>query len=412
MRIVYKRSLTFIGLLIVLIACIGVGYLFYDRVISPSTDVAVIDELSVNFLDGASIISNGEYRFSVTNNGSNDVNYRIVIHDISGFDSQVTYALSSSDTSVGSVEKTLEEIDNIVQDNLLIQSGDTQNFTLTVTNNTSTTFKLEVEKIDDVEEHFYMTLLNQNEVVDEATSVGSEVASTNEGLIASSDDDGATYYFRGAVTNNYVTFAGLTWRIVRINGDGSVRLILDDITDTLANYNSDMEDFEDTSHTDLFTSLESFYDSNLSNYDSYIANTRFCSEVGKTDTTYNAYTRIVTNEIPTFNCLGERFTSKIGLLTVDEVVFAGGLYGEENSEYYLYNEEIDNLWWTLSLSKEDDDTFYPFLVNEKGEIVDNVSGSLYRGFRPVISLNRNVLVSGSGTIDDPYMVSQCKVIGK
>ena len=405
MRIVYKRSLTFIGLLIVFIACIGVGYLFYDRVISPSTDVAVIDELSINFLDGASIISNGEYRFSVTNNGSNDVNYRIVIHDISGFDSQVTYALSSSDTSVGSGEKTLEEIDNIVQDNLLIQSGDTQNFTLTVTNNTSTTFKLEIEKIDDVEEYFYMTLLNQNEVVDAATSVGSEVATTSEGLIASSDDDGATYYFRGAVTNNYVTFAGLTWRIVRINGDGSVRLILDDITDTLANYNSDMEDYEDTSHTDLFTSLESFYDSNLSNYDSYIANTRFCSEVGKTDTTYNAYTRIVTNEIPTFNCLGERFTSKIGLLTVDEVVFAGGLYGEENSEYYLYNEEIDNLWWILSLSKEDDDTFYPFLVNEKGEIVDNVSGSLYRGFRPVISLNRNVLVTGTGTIDDPYVVS-------
>lgn len=405
MRIVYKRSLTFIGLLIILIACIGVGYLFYDRVISPSTDVAVIDELSVNFLDGASIISNGEYRFSVTNNGNNDVNYRIVIHEISGFDSKVTYALSSSDTSVGSGEKTLEEIDNIVQDNLLIQSGDTQNFTLTVTNNTSTTFKLEIEKIDDVEEYFYMTLLNQNEVVDAVTTVGSEVVSTNEGLIASSDDDGATYYFRGAVTNNYVTFAGLTWRIVRINGDGSVRLILDDITDTLANYNSDMEDYEDTSHTDLFTSLESFYDSNLSNYDSYIANTRFCSEVGKTDTTYNAYTRIVTNEIPTFNCLGERFTSKIGLLTVDEVVFAGGLYGEENLEYYLYNEEIDNLWWTLSLSKEDDDTFYPFLVNEKGEIVDNVSGSLYRGFRPVISLNRNVLVSGSGTIDDPYVVS-------
>ena len=405
MRIVYKRSLTFIGLLIVFIACIGVGYLFYDRVISPSTDVAVIDELSVNFLDGASIISNGEYRFSVTNNGSNDVNYRIVIHDISGFDSKVTYALSSSDTSVGSGEKTLEEIDNIVQDNLLIQSGDTQNFTLTVTNNTSTTFKLEIEKIDDVEEYFYMTLLKQNEVVEAATSVGSEVATTSEGLIASSDDDGATYYFRGAVTNNYVTFAGLTWRIVRINGDGSVRLILDDIADTLANYNSDMEDFEDTSHTDLFTSLQSFYDSNLSNYDSYIANTRFCSEVGKTDTTYNAYTRIVTNEIPTFNCLGERFTSKIGLLTVDEVVFAGGLYGEENTDYYLYNEEIDNLWWTISLSKEENDTFYPFLVNETGEIVDNISGSLYRGFRPVISLNRNVLVSGSGTIDDPYVVS-------
>ena len=45
------------------------------------------------------------------------------------------------------------------------------------------------------------------------------------------------------------------------------------------------------------------------------------------------------------------------------------------------------------------------VINEKGEIVDNVSGSLYRGFRPVISLNRNVLVTGTGTIDDPYVVS-------
>lgn len=34
-----------------------------------------------------------------------------------------------------------------------------------------------------------------------------------------------TYYFRGNVTNNYVSFAGKTWRIVRINEDGSVRLI-------------------------------------------------------------------------------------------------------------------------------------------------------------------------------------------
>ena len=66
MRIVYKRSLTFIGILIVLIALIGVGYLFYDQVIHPETLVVVSDELSINYLDGNTIISNGEYRFSVT----------------------------------------------------------------------------------------------------------------------------------------------------------------------------------------------------------------------------------------------------------------------------------------------------------------------------------------------------------
>ena len=405
MRLVYKRSLTFIALLIIVIACIGIGYLFYDKVIHPETDVAVIDELSINYLDGSSVIGDGEYRFSVTNNGSTDVNYRITLTDIKGMSEDVTYTLTSSNANITSEEKSLEDGQNIVLDNILIGASDTQNFTLTVANNVSTTFKINVDKTRDIEEYFYMTLLNQNEVREASTLVGEEISIADEGLISSTDDDGTTYYFRGNVANNYVTFAGLTWRIVRINGDGSVRLILNDVADTLANYNTENESYETFNQTDLFTSLTTYYDSTLSSYDSYIANTRFCSESGKTDNTYNAYTRIVTNQIPTFNCLGERYTSKIGILSVDEIVFAGALYGKENTDYYLYNEEIENLWWTSSLSKSDEEHFYPFLVNEKGELVDNINGSLYRNFRPVISLNRNVIVTGSGTIDNPYTVN-------
>ena len=405
MRLVYKRSLTFIALLIIIIACIGIGYLFYDKVIHPETDVAVIDELSINYLDGSSVIGDGEYRFSVTNNGSTDVNYRITLTDIKGMSEDVTYTLTSSNANITSEERSLEDGQNIVLDNILIGASDTQNFTLTVANNVSTTFKINVDKTRDVEEYFYMTLLNQNEVREASTLVGEEISGEDEGLIASTDDDGTTYYFRGAVANNYVSFAGLTWRIVRINGDGTVRLVLNDTAETLANYNTENEDYETFNQTDLFTSLTTYYDSTLSSYDKYIANTRFCSESGKTENTYNAYTRIVTNKIPTFNCLGERYTSKIGLLSVDEIVFAGALYGKENTDYYLYNEEIENLWWTSSLSKSDNDYFYPFLVNENGELVDNINGSLYRNFRPVISLNRNVIVTGSGTIDNPYTVN-------
>lgn len=405
MRLVYKRSLTFIALLIIVIACIGIGYLFYDKVIHPETDVAVIDELSVNYLDGSSVISDGQYRFSVTNNGNTDVNYRITLTDIKGMSEDVTYILTSSNANITSEEKHLEDGQNIVLDNILIGATDTQNFTLKVTNNTSTTFKINIDKTQDVEEYFYMTLLNQNEIKEASTLVGEEISTEDEGLISSSDDDGTTYYFRGNTINNYVSFAGLTWRIVRINGDGTVRLVLNDTAETLANYNTENEDYETFNQTDLFTSLTTYYDSTLSSYDKYIANTRFCSESGKTENTYNAYTRIVTDKIPTFNCLGERYTSKIGLLSVDEIVFAGALYGKENTDYYLYNEEIENLWWTSSLSKSDNDYFYPFLVNEKGELVDNINGSLYRNFRPVISLNRNVIVTGSGTIDNPYTVN-------
>src|SRR5699024_10809098 len=132
----------------------------------------------------------------------------------------VVYHLTSSDTNVGSEDNHLSEEQNIVLDSILVQSMETQYFTLSVTGNTSTSFRIVVEKIDDIEEYFYMTILNQNEVKESSlTSVGEEVALQDEGLIEASDDDGATYYFRGKVNNNYVSFAGLMWRIIRINGD-------------------------------------------------------------------------------------------------------------------------------------------------------------------------------------------------
>ena len=53
----------------------------------------------------------------------------------------------------------------------------------------------------------------------------SKTATTDEGLYMAEDDEGESYYYRGAVKNNYVSFAGFIWRIIRRNGDGSVRMI-------------------------------------------------------------------------------------------------------------------------------------------------------------------------------------------
>ena len=52
-------------------------------------------------------------------------------------------------------------------------------------------------------------------------------ATTDEGIYSAQDDYGTSYYFRGAVENNYVKFANKYWRIIRINGDGTIRLIYD-----------------------------------------------------------------------------------------------------------------------------------------------------------------------------------------
>ena len=50
------------------------------------------------------------------------------------------------------------------------------------------------------------------------------------GMYANSDDDGNTYYYRGSVAGNYVKFAGYYWRVIRVNGDGTVRMIYDGTT--------------------------------------------------------------------------------------------------------------------------------------------------------------------------------------
>ena len=46
-------------------------------------------------------------------------------------------------------------------------------------------------------------------------------------VCGATDTYGTSYYYRGNVTNNYVKFADKYWRIVRINGDGTVRVIYD-----------------------------------------------------------------------------------------------------------------------------------------------------------------------------------------
>ena len=53
----------------------------------------------------------------------------------------------------------------------------------------------------------------------------SKTATTDEGLFMEEDDEGESYYYRGAVKNNYVSFAGNIWRIIRRNGDSSIRMI-------------------------------------------------------------------------------------------------------------------------------------------------------------------------------------------
>ena len=332
-----------------------------------------------------------------------------------------------------------------------------------------------------------------------------------EAVMASAADDyGTSYYFRGAVTNNYVEFANKCWRIVRVTGDGSVKLTLfnnnaegktnpcADANDSgdaafagISKFNyayndnafvglmygnvgcsdgtSDSQDSctntggtwtASTSYANAHANinkstilkyLEEWYDNNIATYDSYIVDTIWCNDKSTVkDTTFNprgwalgtnygyglnvnyygATKRLVLNAAsflvlagnPSLICpnddLGGKLSKytvsdttkgngaldkKIGLLTADEIVYAGG--GNVNYSYYLLKNTEGTRWWALS----------PSYFNSNGAGVWGVYGSYSHfvndrvygnfGVRPSLSLKSTVpIASGKGTRTSPYVV--------
>ena len=300
---------------------------------------------------------------------------------------------------------------------------------------------------------------------------------TTEALLASTEDDyGTSYYFRGAVTNNYVEFANKCWRIVRVGGDGSVKLILhNDNTAGAANpcdsannsssaafarysgetytsaFNTNSNDnayvgfkygtagasdyasaHANTNNSTILTNLETWYTNNLKTYESVIADSVWCNDktnvkdttyepwmtpdgdgYGTNVTYYGATQRLVSPDDsaggtgPSLKCNEElsKINSKVGLITADELAFAGYAYAKNNSTTYLQDNAIaDTCWWSLSPSGFGGGDALVWVVGGNDGIFDNSRVFNTLGIRPSISLKPSTNVTGDGTSDKPYKV--------
>ncbi len=316
------------------------------------------------------------------------------------------------------------------------------------------------------------------------TSCSIGCGEATNGLFKESEKGQPTYYFRGTVNNNYFCFAGFYWRIIRINSDGSIRLIYNGTSSTSSGTNTMINNGENqkfntkydnnayvgyiygniissvvtgeenyekthanTNESEIKKIIDTWYETNIrsnikSNYERYInMDAGFCGDrlpyeesgisvnsqsdknkygAGKTPTYYGSYVRTMnTPRKPSFDCQenndlytvnsvrtengNKTLKNPVGLITADEVLFAGGTNGN-NTGYWLYTGKS---YWTISPWSFHDNgsTQYAsmFMLDSVGKLAPQ-KVDYTAGVRPVINLKADIKISGEGTVNNPYIV--------
>ena len=289
-------------------------------------------------------------------------------------------------------------------------------------------------------------------------------------MASTPDDYGTSYYFRGAVENNYVRFLNSCWRIVRVTGDGSIKLALYDYSSASCTNTGDnlaFARYTETTYTTAFntnngdnayvgfmygatgassyaathantnkstilTNLETWYkrkeSSTQTYFDSQLADTIWCNDksttglgYGTNSSYYGASTRMYA-KTPTLICPLDNnggklskltvddttygngaLTYKIGLLTLDEMIYSGYSKSGDTTQY-LYKNTGGNHYWSLSPDYcMASDSF--LCMNVGGYYSNSPFVDPTGALRPSVSLISGIMIrGGDGTSTNPYII--------
>ena len=310
-------------------------------------------------------------------------------------------------------------------------------------------------------------LLADNPTIKTRTDFSTTYTETNIGTLYKATEiiAGSTskdvYYFAGNAKNNWVKFRGFYWRIIRTNHDGSVRLLYSGTSHNTTSghigtsafnstYNDPMyvgymygtsgslaSNRTNTNPSTIKAKIDDWYSTNLSSYTKYISTEAvYCNDrelaSGQTYSTtsssfdYASWGRLYTNKTPTYNCTNEKdafsgsrveakLTYPIGLMTADEIAYAGGkAYTDLSNPYawYVLNSAGGSItgstwWWFLSPSDWTGNYSAVWIVggsSNPGSLRGARVGDA-NGVRPVISLKGNLVwKSGDGSPENPYEI--------
>ena len=272
------------------------------------------------------------------------------------------------------------------------------------------------------------------------------------------------YYYAGNTTNNWVKFANLYWRIIRTNYDESIRLLYvgtspdttnGNIGESAFNISSNSPKYvgykygEDTSldtirnnttDSTIKTTIDTWYKNNLINYTKFLSTSAvYCNDRSLgTGQTYSAsssssfnfapyyrmdYDTKGAKANPSYNCrdirdafsvnnTSAKLDFPIGLMTADEIAFAGGVASVKMNTPYAWfisnsaGTQVSSYWWSLSPSGWNGYGSVAWFWHSNNAILGYNYIDCTFAVRPAISLKScNLISGGDGSANNPYVIN-------
>lgn len=272
------------------------------------------------------------------------------------------------------------------------------------------------------------------------------------------------FFYRGSKSlDNNVLFAGKCFKILRTTIDGGIRLVYNGeasngvcsdtatgIIDVSSKYNNSSnynayvgfmygaansslynDEHANTNSSVIKSALDSWYSANIANFASYIEDSIYCNNrktskfvvnsvtygidgFGNKNTGYLSFKNNTYNRKPSYDCINKKdrlsvsnsvgvnvLSNPVGLITADELSFAGYTTDVENNTNFLYTS---SLYWTMTPAFYNGTKAYNYISN--GTKLGALGVDTESGIRPVITLKKNTkLISGDGSLTTPYKIN-------
>ena len=391
------KKVIIIGIAILLLLLLGIAFAYLTTTLHGDKEYLVragslglrleeSNELTLSSqipLEDKNGMSLDGFNFSLVNEGNIETDYTIYLDDIALDegetrmpDSAIRYSLTRNDEVIGPKNlTTMGSNPNRRVDFGTIGVDETINYTL----------RIWIDYDATSEDAGGKTFKGKLRVV-ATQSVGEEASTVLLENIPDENlyDDGTDTFITGEDPNNYIWYSGKLWRAVSVNNEEKTTKLVTQWNISTIPYN------EENNATFEGSYMEDWL--NDTTVDGFLGNLREPDKFIVMDTKWNA-TDTSSSSKPAETTMVE---DAVGLLNYYEYVtsYRGTTYGNG----YLNN---GLWWWTLTPSYASSVR----AVNEQG-YANNYDPSVEYGVRPSINLKSSVkIVSGDGTIDNPYRLN-------